>query len=185
MFTDDPDLVAEGWQVRVVSLPGHPRMAAKRFKLMPSVYVPEYEFRVWMGASHRLVSPTAVQESMGSLQNGMAMHKHPGRDCVYQEALASLPMEKYKREPISAQVRAYREQGHPEHWGLWACGTIASTPEADPIFADWWREITTWSYQDQISLPVVCRRRGVRPGTFPHPQTPSPWFMVGGHTRND
>jgi hypothetical protein len=94
-------------------------------------------------------------------------------------------MEKYQLEPIGDQAQAYREESHPEHWGLWACGTIASDHRSDDLFEAWWAEVCQWSYQDQISLPVVCRRAGVRPAEFGWPQHSSPWFRVGGHLRND
>jgi len=60
------------------------------------------------------------------LDSGLAAHAHTARDCIYEEAVASVAYpEKYSTQPIMEQVDSYRAEGHPEHWGLWACGTLA------------------------------------------------------------
>jgi len=188
MFTDDPNLEAQGWDVRVEPAPDvHPRMAAKRYKLQPHAVLPEYDRRVWMDGSHTLLNPDAVTVALDlAAEPGIALHKHPERDCIYDEALASIAFAtKYGDQPIAEQTDAYRAEGHPPNWGLWAAGTVASHRHADAIFDAWWDEVNRWSYQDQLSLPVVLRRAGVRPGEFPHSQYASPWFEVGGHSRDD
>lgn len=188
MFTDDPNLVAPEWEIEVApTLPGeHPRMAAKRYKLDPSTYLPTYGRRVWMDASTELLDPGAIAVALSCLNGtGLAVHRHPDRDCIYPEARASLTMEKYQGQPIAAQVASYRRGGHPGRWGLWAGGVIASDRRADVLLAHWWGEVLAWSWQDQLALPVVMRRAGVRPGEIPHRQTASPWFRPGGHTRED
>lgn len=161
-------------------------MAAKWFKLHPSLALPGVERTVWMDASHWLMSTSGIEGALGSInKSGLAVHKHPSRDCIFDEAVASMQMVKYQGQAIPEQVEHYRKEGHPERWGLWACGTMATLRTADDLLDAWWDENCRWSYQDQISLPVVCRRAGVVPGTFPHDQLRSPWFTPGGHTRED
>jgi hypothetical protein len=188
-FTDDPDLCAPGWDVRVIPAAGHhPRMAAKRFKLLPHVYLPDAERTVWVDGGHRISGSQAVEQALSHVgPAGIALHRHPGRDCIYDEALASLQFAKYDGQPICDQAAAYRRQKHPEHWGLWACGSIARvrSDALDAAMDDWWNENVLWSYQDQISFPVVMRRAGLRPAEFPYQQYASPWFSVGGHLRDD
>jgi hypothetical protein len=188
MFTDDPFLEAIGWDIQVVPTPPgwHPRMAAKRFKVLPHEYLPDYDQRVWIDGSHQLLTAEAVEQAIALINDsGLAVHAHPGRDCIYAEAEASLRITKYQKEPIQAQVDSYNAEGHPPHWGLWACGSIASDKRATDLLEDWWREILKWSYQDQLSFPVALRRAGKRPGEFPFAQYFSPWFRVGDHKRHD
>jgi hypothetical protein len=190
MFTDAPDLVAPGWEIRRESPnpPVHPRMAAKFYKLLPHLVLPDAERTVWVDGGHTVLTPAAIEQALACIgPAGIALHKHPGRDCVYQEALASLQFAKYDGQPIVEQAAAYRRQKHPEHWGLWACGSIARvrSDRLDAVMDDWWNENVMWSYQDQISFPVVMRRAGLTPAEFPHNQYASPWFAVGGHTRDD
>jgi hypothetical protein len=72
--------------------------------------------------------------------------------------------------PILEQVESYRAEGHPEHGGLFACGTLAwdaLDEAAVHVGGAWLQECIRWTPQDQLSLPVVCRRAGITPGVFP------------------
>ena len=187
MFTDDPELVAPGWEVRVSPPPEdeHPRISAKRFKILPHLMVSDTEQTIWADAAHTILSPDIVRavDYLGDV--GIALHRHPSRVCIYDEADASMPMIKYQGSRIPEQVAFYRSQGHPERWGLWECGSIVSDRSHDEIFEAWWAEINEWSYQDQISLPWVMRNAGMRPQEFPTDQYSSPWVRPGGHRRDD
>lgn len=187
-FTDDPELKVEGWEVERWTAPvgWHPRMAAKWFKTHPR-QATDADRTVWMDASHKVIRQSAVWKALDCVAKaGIALHRHPARQCIYQEANASLRFRKYDGQPIAEQVEAYRKEGHPEAWGLWACGTMATVRgPADALLSEWWEECLKWSYQDQISFPVVMRRNGVRPSDFPDHQYRSPWFRAGEHLRND
>jgi len=195
-FTDNPAPRERwrGWQPRDVTKIAprdlSPRMLAKYPKLMPHLVLPDYEVTIWIDGSHRITSPQAIVETMDCLARGdagFALHKHPWRDCIYDEAEASLELWKYATQPIEEQVEEYRERGHPEHWGLWACGSMARVngERINAAMEHWWAECLAWSYQDQISLPVVMREAGWRPDEFPHQQYASPWFQIQGHPRDN
>jgi hypothetical protein len=65
--------------------------------------------------------------------------------------------------PLAEQVESYRAEGMPEHAGLMAATLIARSPGSEAvnrINEAWWKEITRWSYRDQLSLPVVLWRLG-------------------------
>ena len=190
-FTDDTTLTAPGWDVRVVERPeSHPRMQAKWFKLQPHRCLPDAERTLWLDASHEIRYPGAVQEALNCVSpaHEIAAHHHP-RGCVYAEAEASLQFEKYWwcAEQIKAQAEHYRQEGHPEMWGMWACGSLARvrSERMDAAMDDWWAENIRWTYQDQISFPVVMRRHGIKPVLFPHQQYTSPWFAIHSHLRTD
>jgi hypothetical protein len=188
-FTDRP-IESEHWDVRVVQpTDEHPRTQAKRFKLFPHEYLPEHEFTVWVDASHEILTEHFAANAYLALdETDIALYQHPWRDCIYDEAQASIVLQKYAGLPIEAQVESYRTQGHPEHWGLYACGTIArrNTPDVAKLMASWSNEIDQWTYQDQLSLPVVCRRAGIRPATFPlHQVFGNGWTAIRSHHRED
>lgn len=166
--------------------PAHPRIVAKAYKLLPWLFgeMGRYEHTIWIDGSHQITSPAFVDEALACLSpDGLAMHRHPMRDCIYAEAGASSWMKKYEGLPIAEQVQHYRMLGHPEHWGLWACGCIARArnDRLSRLMLDWWDECQRWTYQDQISLPFVLRQAGMRPGEFPYPQYQSPWHAIVGH----
>lgn len=167
--TDDMRPVPEPWQaVRVPPAEGeHPRMAAKAYKLLPYA---GYRDVIWIDANAEVLVPTFAGQALAARRNGIAVWSHPHRRCIYREATASVRLDKYDGRQIAEQIVAYKAEGHPANWGLYACGVVAwdwSNEMAHKLGQAWLDECRLWSYQDQISLPVVCRRLAVRPGTFP------------------
>lgn len=188
-YTDNPTPVA-GWDVRkTATLPSsHPRLEAKYWKMFAALLLPAHDFTVWIDGSFLIHSPSFVAEAVACIgESGIAMFPHPWRDCIYDEADASVGLLKYQGLPIYDQVAEYRKEGHPEHWGLWATGAIAraNTAAVDDLMEAWWAENEKWTYQDQLSFPVVCRRMGVRPDVFPHHLVTNPWTAIHGHHRED
>lgn len=188
-FTDNPELeVHELWR-KVVDPPrfDHPRMAAKWHKCFPPF---GYKATIWVDANMEVTSPAFAREALACLNDGIATWRHPQRNCIYAETVASLRLApaKYQDTRIREQARHYRKEGHPHHGGLYACGTIArdNSPHLEKLGAEWLAECARWSYQDQVSFPVVCRRLGVEPGVFPFPQVTdrslsNPWLRIHPH----
>ena len=171
VFLGEPHLhqASSGWQHRAMDhIATSPRMRAKWYKVNPHLVLPEYDVTLWVDASVELREAGFVTEMLCLAEgDGLAMLAHPERDCIYDEAIASLGMPKYDGEPMLQQVAWYWQLGHPRHWGLWA-GTIIGRQHCDIIddaMLEWWRHITHWSVQDQLSLPFVLRFKGYRPAT--------------------
>lgn len=175
--TDDEHLEAVGpWRLIVAPSAQRPCLAAKRPRMLPWRFTAA-RYVIWVDANTQITSPGFAREALAHTRDGLAVFDHPRRDCVYEEAEASLGLEgqdgKYAAEPICEQAEHYRKEGHPEHWGLAATGTIAwdtHNPVARKIGPAWLAECERWSIQDQVSFPVVCRRLAARPGRFSHPQ---------------
>lgn len=176
-FTDDPGLVAPApWKVEFFTPPGRyetPRMQAKWFKLQPASLFASQDV-VWVDANMEVTWSGFARAALLARHDGFAAWRHPRRECIYAEAEASIGVEgqggKYDRQTICDQVDAYRKEGHPEHAGLFACGTLAWDLSNDlprKLAGAWLTECELWSPQDQISLPVVARRLAVEPGLFP------------------
>jgi hypothetical protein len=147
-------------------------MSAKWYKAMPDEAMPDVRWSIWIDANARVDSVSFAASAVSFAQQGLALFRHPQRDCIYQEARASrlTARDKYEGQPLEAQVAHYRDLGHPKHGGLFAGGTIvrdSSRPEIREVGKRWLDECVRWSYQDQLSLPVVLRRVGVTPSVFP------------------
>lgn len=183
LVTDDPSLRggALGWRTVYLPKPGiHPNRAAKQPKLFPWEYT-EATSSVWLDASFRAISPDFVSEAL-ALADPIAQFIHPWRDCVYAEAEASAGLAKYAGEDFDAQVKEYRELGHPEHWGMWAGGVIARrhTGIVRELSDDWDELITKGTFQDQVSQPVALRFNGLRPAQFPDWHMGNEWVRYEG-----
>lgn len=186
LVTDDASLRswALGWRVVYRPMPGiHPNRAAKVPKLFPWEFT-EAPASVWLDASFRVTSPDFVREAL-SFADPIAQFTHPWRDCVFDEAqeCIAIARHKYAPEVLAVQADAYRAAGHPEHWGLWATGIIArkhADERVKRLGERWAQEIAVYSFQDQVSHPVVMREVGLRPASFPGTHFANPWLMYEG-----
>jgi hypothetical protein len=162
----------------------HPRIQAKRYKLLshrvfpggrlalrydPSGLFfsrPRYDATIWVDASLSLRSARFAREVRECLaKTSWAMFSHPDRDCIFDEAMASAAMLKYRGLPIEEQVDSYRRRGIQPHAGLYACGVIVRKEPLPAILRQanrvWWAENLKWTYQDQLSLPFVLHQLGI------------------------
>lgn len=169
-----------------------PNMAAKVHKMTPKL---SHRYVIWVDGSMEVTSSSFAREALEALHDGMAVWKHPRRDCVYAEAEASLGAEsqggRYDHLPIKAQMSSYLIEGHPAHYGLYACGTVAWDRKwSHGLGAAWLAEVERWGIQDQLALPPVLRRHEVIPGIFRHDQITrsrggvlaNPWLVIHPHS---
>lgn len=186
--TDDPDLSCEGWRMIVEPRPGvHPNRAAKRPKMLPTLYSGAVR-SIWIDASFEIVSRDFVAEVIAHVDGSspVAQFVHPWRDCIYDEADASIGLAKYAGEPIAEQATWHREDGHPERWGLWATGVIARwhTPAVRRFGELWLGHCNVWSFQDQISEAPALRRCNLRPVPLPGDHLTNPWLVYKASGRH-
>lgn len=200
LFSESGFLDPKGWLIDTsvaVDRSAHPRMQAKWFRMHPHVLFPNgrrngrrYDYTIWIDGSLAIQSPDFARD-MASLpgKHGLAIFGHPWRDCIYEEAIASVAMpKKYSGLPIMDQVESYRAQGYPAHNGLMATGILVrdtadrGLPAIDEA---WWAENERWTYQDQLSLPFVLWRAGRWFTTIPGDIFHSPLVSYVHHHRND
>jgi hypothetical protein len=178
-----------GWDVRPVlfALAGEsPRRIAKWYKLHPALALPEHDRTLWIDGSVRLDDPFFVDLALTQAEpSGLALWRHPERDNVFDEAVASLRFPKYEAEPMLRQVSSYWESGLRFDSGLWACGVLArhAHPEVDRVFDSWAGEVELWSAQDQLAFPWACAREGFTPGDLVGSIYDNPWVTITGHNQ--
>jgi hypothetical protein len=93
-------------------------------------------------------------------------------------------MPKYHNLPLHDQVATYRAEGYPEHHGLMACTVIArhfNDDRLECINEAWWQENLRWTYQDQLSLPVVLWRQGLAYDAVEMNLWNNDWFTWAPH----
>lgn len=178
-FTDNPQLRCEGWTVIVepARFP-HPRLAAKWRKCHP----PESETTLWVDGSMHFNFGLIDAMTKGLTESDWVMWAHPDRTSIVAEAAVSATMRKYVGLPLHEQVRHYIRQGWPDD-RLWASTTMARrhTPTVLQAGAAWFAENEHWTYQDQLSLPVILDRYGIEPASLPYSLWRNPWFGFGPH----
>lgn len=187
--TDNPYLAADGWRI-VMAQPSenHPRLAAKRAKMMPWEYV-STDASVWIDGSRRVANidfRAFVERHLS--QHDLVMWDHPeNRDCLYQEAAYCQDWGKYSAWPIREQVAAYRTEGMPEHFGLWCASVIGMrhTAQVKDFGAAWLAEQHRWSIQDQVSLPYLLWKLNKGIGTWDAHEFNNEFIQYHPHQRSD
>lgn len=189
LVTDRPREDALGWRVVVEPKPSaHRNMAAKEPKCCPWRYT-KARYSIWIDGSFLVHSPHFAAELIKAVLEPappIAQYRHPLRDCLYREALACYDQPKYVALPILDQAGAYRAEGHPVGWGLWAGGIIARRhdPEVMVFGGLWLDQIDRWGFQDQISEPYCLRRCGLAPSTLPGGIFDGRFFSYHGSNRH-
>lgn len=168
-ITDNTQLRADGWRMIVQPGAQHPRLAAKRPKMVPWLYT-RHSTSVWIDGAFEIVDKRFAAFAADHLrQYDFVVWQHPEpRNCLFQEATYCQDWPKYCGDPIREQVASYRAAGMPEGFGLWAAGTVGMrhTADAKGFGWAWLDECHRWSIQDQISLPFLLWSRQKTFGTW-------------------
>lgn len=181
-YTDQDGPLPAPWEKRHVDLGGaHPNLAAKLLKTDPPAG--DWRYAIWIDANMEVIAPYFARQAILSIHDGMAIWAHPRRVTVAAEIEASAPGgkesqgDRYVNLDLRGQLAAWRAEGFPDDRGLYASGTIVWTPEAAATIGKAWRaEVERWGcFHDQVCLPVVTWRLGVRPGLFPIDQIERRW----------
>lgn len=156
------------WEQRVVTAEWGNRRAARHYKALPHRYLPDADVWVWVDGNVRLREHPAAFVAR-YLHGDLAIPKHPDRDCAYVEAAFCARRGKDRAETLTRQAQAYRKAGLPERWGLAETRVVIrrNTPEIVALNEAWWAEIKRHSLRDQVSLPFVCWKSGVRWNVIP------------------
>jgi len=142
------------------------RRNAKIYKIMPHLYLPEYDFHFWIDANWDIrVNPKKLcEEYLHSTD--VCVYKHPTRSCAYVEASHIGHLD--HKENIENQVNFYKSQKYPENNGLYACGIMIrkNTNIIKTLNLKWYEQVCKYSSRDQVSFPFCLHNLGIKPATF-------------------
>lgn len=180
--TDYPYLSASGWTTIVHSDDGNPRLAAKEPKMQPHKYV-DADVWVWVDGQIQ-VKDNLADFAVEHLDKGyVAAFAHPERDCLYEEARVCKERGLASPLVLNKQVKAYRQQGMPQNFGLWECAVLAWSPHGLSFGAMWLEEIKQHSLRDQISFPFITWAHNTDVRTLPGHSRNNPYTAWTGHRR--
>ena len=161
-FTDDPDLRSDHWRIVLQSREMlDPARAAKRIKALPHVFLPEYDWSLYIDNTVRLkCSPSDLFDRyLARSDSPLMCFTHPWRDCVYDEAECVLSLDMDDPVRVRSQMASYRRLGYPAHAGL-AKGTFLLRRHHEPaltkVMERWHQQVLTHSLRDQLSLNPVA-----------------------------
>lgn len=158
-FTDNTDIVSvEGW-TKVVHLPpsDNPRLSAKLPKILPHIYLPEYEKTVWVDASYQIKGDiTWITNGYSVADFAVAIHPAKRKN-IFEEAENILKRGFDIPSIVNPQMDRYIQEGFTSRH-VFQCGVMIrkNTPKVNKLMEEWMKEIGGEnSIRDQLSLPYV------------------------------
>jgi hypothetical protein len=124
-----------------------------------------YKYSIYMDGSIQIVKPISYyKENIGRV--GIAMHKHPLRDCIFEEGLRIYANRRgnLSKEAVVQQMKKYLFSGMPRNYGLFACTMIVrdhSDAIGNAIMTQWFEEYMNSLRRDQLSFTYILWKNGI------------------------
>lgn len=144
---------------------GAPNKLKNQFvKLHAHLYFSDYPYSLYMDSNIQLMTdPTECIERMNTY--GVIFHDHYRVDCAYIE-IEHLHAQGLLSDKQAARQKAYLEkEGLPENYGFLECPVIFREHQNEigqALMEEWWQELIKWGDSEEVSLPLVLYRRGIR-----------------------
>lgn len=186
LFTDVP-VQTQHSIVRVMEpvIPGDPVRSARMFKLLPHVFLPDYELTLWLDGDIKLTDPDiAGMEKLYLAEQPMATFKHRYRECAYDEAVECLIRGLDDSIRIGKQISLYRRMGFPRKQGLAETGVQLRRSQDSRVKAfcsAWWEQVFMHSRRDQLSFNFVAWRQEMKYQIFLGRVDTNPHFELDPH----
>lgn len=160
-FTDQSALESSIWQTRPFpenGLDSHRK--EKQIKVLSHLLLPEYAYTIWIDNTVEMVSSMddLIEETLFRGDFDMYAFTHPQNDSVYTEAESLMKFNIDRKETVTFQMNQYKEQLYPEHNGLSDTSILLRnnhSPQLNSIMNQWWEEIATYSFIDQLSFDYI------------------------------
>lgn len=160
LFTDDPGLTSETWEIRIVDphVPGDSVRSSRWIKIRAGSALEGYDETLWIDNRVQLrVDPSVVFDSWLAVAD-TAMFEHSFRDHLIDEFSAVVEGGYDDPAVVYGQLDHYAEtapellQAKP----LWT-GMIARRNNArvDRAMREWWEQVERFSRRDQLSAPLL------------------------------
>ena len=146
------------------------RKNAKIYKILPELFVPNYDYYFWVDASHDLVAdPYVIVNKYVSDEQPFAVFRHHQRNCIYDEAKILKKLGYDYKDLINQEMKYFKSQGYPKKNGLYELSAFIKKRTHMSTLASlkWWEYICRYSSRDQISFPFVLWECGIEPNFLP------------------
>ena len=157
LFTDNPYLTSNTWDVWFVFNEYNARYTARLYKANPPLLIQKYDYTVWIDA--RFAPLVKDWKAIGLPKHREIMaFRHDVRDCAYQEAKVCYDMGLDTPERINNTVDFLKRMNYPKHNGL--CSTGFLIRNNSPVIFDfnetWFTYIDQYCIRDQLTFNFTC-----------------------------
>ncbi len=128
-------------------------------KMHPQELFPEFDLALYIDGSVRIMSDIANLFYKINDKTGLAMHLHPRRNSIYEEADACIKSSIGNTKNIKKLINNYKQEGFPNNNGLFEATVIAidlKNKNAQKIMDNWWKHfLENQTGRDQLSLTYI------------------------------
>jgi hypothetical protein len=169
----------ENFQLRTMAV--HPRLQAKVPKMLGWDMVFDYDLYIWADSCITFTKPNSVEwliEKLGN--NDMCFFRHQDKRVGIESELVFMEEhmkgltgntyamnylnERYSTEPMREQVERYLSDKDFTDNALYSAGLFIykNTEKVKAMMKDWYYQCARYSVQDQLSLPYVIQKFGIK-----------------------
>lgn len=143
----------------------------------------EYEYVIWHDANLQIMHNKILSILPYVKNKGIGFFKHAERNCIYDEAIKCIELEKDYPFKILNQIFQYYTSGIKNESGLYDTSILVKNNRLinEDFLNLWWNEIKNKSRRDQLSLPFSLRAFKVVPGITQGNRSNNPYSLFHGH----
>lgn len=174
-----------------------PRLQAKIPKMFGWQLKPNYDYYIWLDGNLRLAHAESIQYFLDAVkEHDMAFLKHPRRDTIHweyrytwrglhQRTTSNYITKRYTNELLDQQYAVIHDDATYEDDLLVNGGVFIyrNFPQVQNMLKEWWYNVSRYIVNDQISLPYVLKKSGVRYNVLPDDFSDCMWLENTRHAK--
>lgn len=169
-FSNDIKEEQQGvWRIRPIPFHCEDKTRLSRYvKILPHKALPDYDWSLWIDANIGIIGKELYASVNAMIDSGsqIAQVPHLERDCVYEEIAKCYADERISLKDALKQKRHLHSEGFPRGFGMMENNLILrkhNDPDMIRISDGWWKEYSSYSIRDQLSLMPVYWKEGLYP----------------------
>ena len=165
------------------------RRTAKFPKVLPQLVLPGYEYYIWIDCTNKLSVEPDILIKKYLKDTDIACFKHQLNNCAYAEIQTCSRAGVEYPELLSKTKQFLESEKFPKNKGLTenTCRIQRNTAQMTTMGLMWWELICKYSSRDQLTLPYVIWKLGIKVAIMPgHAQGKNPYmplWKLGNHKR--
>jgi hypothetical protein len=145
------------------------RRNAKIYKIIPQLFLPNYDYYIWADVSHDVVVDPQIICDTYLKNDDIACFKHTQRNCIYDEASILKELKYDHVDLLDKQISFYKSKNYPTNNGLFELSAFVrkNTTKIMNMELKWWDNICKFSSRDQLSFMYSMWECGLTPAVLP------------------
>ena len=162
------------YQIKKMKLNHLTPMKANRFVkiCIPDELFDNYEYSIYSDAKHPFTFDFDYMLSCLEPESDFLIRRHRSkRDCAYDEGLYCIKRKKDTEANIMKLLNFYKSEDFPTYVGLYDAGWVLRrhTKALKQYMKLWWELVYNYSERDQISLPYLVWKYGMKISLWKRP----------------